>query len=860
MLNHVYFENARPAGISTLEVVGTEPLPFVPLKRTDLRGEVIGPLAALRLTHSFGFSSAQCDHAIDAIYRFPMPGDATVRGVAVRFGDVSIRVELKEREKGEGETELERAKSQGRPAAITLRESPDVFSLQISGIAPDQNVTVETLYIQVARPQGAGWRLRVPLTSTPRYAREEERRSRVSPALPLTVLRAPEHRFSLNLLVGGACAVQSTTHGLTIAREGSAFRVRLANEDVLPDRDCILSWESTRGDERPALQVFTQEDVDSGHVYFLALVAPPASYDRARTVPREMIVMVDYTGSMNGSTWRAAEWAVARFLGDLSERESFNLGLVHTSIRWFSPNLCAAQWPAVKSAMKFLKSQLVLGGRGLGVALEQAFGLPRVEEEHARHILVISDSAVTYGDRVLELLDEDALRDDRRRVSILGIDSAPNSFPALQLAERGGGVSHFLTSEHEAEDITTALEAVLAEWSEPIAAGLRLEVDQPGAQAVGREVAVRGEVSSIDLGELFASRALWVAGRVPATEQGTLRFRLVAANGAELTARNAQVAEETLAASAIKPLFGARRVLNLEHVIQTARCLEEVFDALQRLGYDHREALPSLPEENVENLRQVVMTDLRTLLAREALDFSVASSETTLVARRREAGNPVETSVPVVSALPAGWPQDFLGTGPLSFGISGSRGGASTWRASASFSAPQPPRFKAVLAPPTVQQDATSSLPFGSHSAPPQVSPIVAGPAGSPQTTPENGLLIVYSGQPALANGETVLFDSTKNSTPFPLPGKATFNRLIVQFPDGDPDPSSLDPALSLLLYLDDLASPRAKVRIVDLARLGGERPLHVRKNFTQPVRIVLVDPNGAWRTEAQWLEVFLGW
>ena len=117
------YENARPDGFGVLEVVGDGDAGparrFVPLRRTELRGEVAGPLAALRLTQAFGYAAAQCDRVLEAAYRFPLPGDAAVTAVRVRFGDAEIRAELKERQ--QAEADYDRAREQGRQAALATR-------------------------------------------------------------------------------------------------------------------------------------------------------------------------------------------------------------------------------------------------------------------------------------------------------------------------------------------------------------------------------------------------------------------------------------------------------------------------------------------------------------------------------------------------------------------------------------------------------------------------------------------------------------------------------------------------------------------------------------------------------------------
>ena len=108
--------------------------------------------------------------------------------------------------------------------------------------------------------------------------------SRHAAGQPLLLLRDPGHRFSLDLAVRGAAAVESHTHQLTAAEEGDGVRVRLRDGEVTPDRDCVLTWRPRREGERAALQVFLHDDPAAAQVYFLALVAPPSARDSGRRV------------------------------------------------------------------------------------------------------------------------------------------------------------------------------------------------------------------------------------------------------------------------------------------------------------------------------------------------------------------------------------------------------------------------------------------------------------------------------------------------------------------------------------------------------------------------------------------------
>jgi Ca-activated chloride channel family protein len=841
---------------------------FIPLKRTELCGDVAGPLAALRLTQVFGYSAAECTGVLEAVYRFPLPGDAAVTAVRVQFGDVAIRARLDDRARAE--TDYATARREGRQAALATRESPDVFTLQVAGLRPEQEVTVETRFVQLARPEGPGWSLRLPLTTAPRYVRGDEAGTRPAAGQPLGLLRDPGHRFTLDLAFRKAAAVDSPTHRLDVTRDGDGHgdrrRVRLSAGAVVPDRDCVLTWRPEQDPARPALDVVLHEDTATGQVYFLALVAPPATHDVGRGLAREVVLLVDHSGSMSGAKWQAADWAVERFLSDLTGRDAFGLGLFHNTCKWFATTRSKhththpAEPEAVQKAVAFLKANQDSGGTELGVALEQALGLKRSPSAAARHVLVITDAEVSDAGRILRLADEEAQQADRRRISVLCIDAAPNSALALELAERGGGVARFLTSDPEQDDIATALDAILADWSEPVLAGLRLEVDRTTVTAAGRAVGNASESgwSAIDVGDLPAGRPLWVVGRAPRGAAGSLSFRLATGRGHEMAACRCALAGEVPEGPALKALFGARQLIGLEHLMHSGREGDALREGLHRLGYDPRQVLDAPPESRqkvyAENARAAA-EPLRALLVQEALGFGLACSETAFLAERTEAGQVVEGRVAVFNALPAGWSEDFVDAlccaGPPS-GFAG---------ATALFASYSGGYDAMALSPPPAASRGKVRGRLGKSffaAAFAHPSPIEMAPAPSAAST------VVFSGTPAPAgaDGVAILFDSARDQPRVGLPDEATLARLVVRFPDGMPDPKRVDPRLELQIFVDDLTAPRAKVALATLIKQRGERPLNLRKGPGQAVRISLADPAGVWTRGggAPRIEVALAW
>jgi Ca-activated chloride channel family protein len=838
MLNRTAFWNTLPDGVAVLEIPREEGQRlFVPLRETSIAGEVAGPLAALRVTHTFGYTRADFDRPIEALYRFPLPGDAAITAVSVRFGDVTIDAELQDRE--EAEQAYGAAKEAGQQAALLTRESPNVFTLRLTGLAPEQPIVVATSYGQLAPPTAEGWSLRLPLTTAPRYVREDEAESRAAEGQPLAVLRDPGHRFSLDLLMREAGAIESPTHPLAIAEEEGGQRVNLRDGAVVPDRDCVIAWRSQQEATRPLLGVLTEVDLAAGQTYFLATLAPPAQPAPGEVCAREAILLVDHSGSMSGAKWEAADWATRRFLGDLTPRDTFALGLFHDTTAWFAPRPEAATPEAVARATDFLLTNTSSGGTNLGVALEQALGLERDQAGRARHLLIVTDAEVSDADRILRLAEEEVRRDGRRHIHVLCIDAAPNGYLATALAERGGGVVRFLTSAPEEGDITGALDAILADWVAP----LRLDVSL-ACEGGSIEGVQGGSAATLPLGDLPAGRTIWAVGRTPLVASTILRARDRSGSFAEA---RATALPKTALLPALKALFGARRVLALEHLQGAGYGPDELRAALTRLGYDPAQALaPTSGERKLyqENARMATQGALRALLVAEALRYGLASAETAFVAVRREAGERVAATVVVANALPAGWSPTFA------------MGGRGMMRMAASFAAPAP-------IPGRVSEQRYDYKRSGGRGgflnklagafAPPPSAPMMEA-MSAPRA---QGTTTIFSGVPQVSFGSAILFDATTaNAITLPAPGR--LSRLTVRLAGGT-SPAPLDGSLILDLFVDDLAAPRVSVALAAILAQGGTRPLNLAWRAGQPLRLVLRDPAGICAREGLALEIMLG-
>jgi Ca-activated chloride channel family protein len=130
------------------------------------------------------------------------------------------------------------------------------------------------------------------------------------------------------------------------------------------------------------------------------------------------------------------------------------------------------------------------------------------------------------------------------------------------------------------------------------------------------------------------------------------------------------------------------------------------------------------------------------------------------------------------------------------------------------------------------------------------VAEIKSAPAGP--AVPTDVRITIGDGQHVPADG-AVLFDSASGDE-----GQFTF--LSVAFADKTITANVLDPELTLLLFVGDLTAPRARVKLIDIIKLGGRRPLNLRRGGSEPVRLTLEDPSGARKTGVPAMEIVLGW
>ncbi|HYO87991.1 MAG TPA: VIT domain-containing protein [Candidatus Limnocylindrales bacterium] len=294
--------------------------------------------------------------------------------------------------------------------------------------------------------------------------------------------------------------VYSPSHNIAISRAAgdlNAVSVGFEASDYRADQDFSLFW----GVDAEAIDVnlLTYRDSAVEDGFFLLLVQPPLTVDPNTVAPKDLILVVDQSGSMDGDKWTQAQDAARYVLENLNAEDRFNAILFSTGTRVFSSGL---EGPGTASeAAAWIDGQFPEGGTNINDALLQAFG--QTSPERQTTILFITDGIPTEGeedsDQILANLE--AAAPVNARVFTFGVGDDVDTFLLDKIATNFGGASSYV---RPSERIDEEVASLYTKISAPVLTNLELTVDG---------TMIDSTYPTLPLPDLFAGSQLAVAGR-----------------------------------------------------------------------------------------------------------------------------------------------------------------------------------------------------------------------------------------------------------------------------------------------------------------------------------------------------------
>ncbi len=464
-----------------------------PLLSSDVRIRVTGPIARTVLTQTFQ-NPAQA--WAEAIYAFPLPETAAVDHLRMRIGERVVEGEIQE--KKTARKTYEAARSAGQRSVLVEQHRPNLFTTEVANIAPQSEIQIEIEYQQELRWRDGQFSLRFPMAITPRFNPRatglEQNLGTINGwallpgELPNAVGMSPASaaqdettkpvnlnptRLSIDLQPGFALAsIDSPYHPIQEQWQGDRVIVTLADQTTAADRDFELRWRPTPASEPQA--AYFIESGPEGDYGLLMLMPPQDGFAQRHARPREMILIIDTSGSMGGEPIRAARAALLNALATLQPEDHFNLIEFSSRARALFPQAMPADPTNLRQAKEFTQALRAGGGTQMRPALELGLAQSDPEAEpRLRQIVFITDGAVSNEAELMSLIHQ---RLGQSRLFTVGIGSAPNAHFMTEAAHFGRGSFSYVANAAEVE---VAMKLLLRQIARPALTDLKLQLPVP---------------------------------------------------------------------------------------------------------------------------------------------------------------------------------------------------------------------------------------------------------------------------------------------------------------------------------------------------------------------------------------------
>jgi len=411
---------------------------------TDIQVDITGLIARVEVTQKFSNHSNQW---AEGIYRYPLPQGAAVDRMYIKVGERILEGEIQEKETAR--RVYEKARDNGQTATLVEQQRRNQFETRLANIGPGEAIEITIGYLQNVSYNDMSYHLRIPMTFTPRWTPGRASGALLAPhtlaagQLPATPIPEPvlapssssnDHGLTLqaNLIsTFEFAAIESRYHDVDIRQVDSGYRIELLDPYAITDRDFDLSWTPAL-QSMPSVSLTTFNDGES--VYAQLMLAPPLA-NSITAQAREVILIIDTSGSMEGGSLEQAQAALVHALKSLGPDDNFNLLQFNSVTEALFDQSVPVTQTSLYVAQNFINSLQANGGTDMAPALKSALAMPDIPGL-MRQVVFVTDGAVGNESQLLQRV---AANLDDSRMFTVAIGHAPNSWFMRKAAEIGRG-------------------------------------------------------------------------------------------------------------------------------------------------------------------------------------------------------------------------------------------------------------------------------------------------------------------------------------------------------------------------------------------------------------------------------------
>ena len=488
----------------------------LPVAESDIVVSIRGDLASVTLVQVFENPHATPVHAR---YVFPMPPEAAVHAMRMQSGDRMIEAEI--HRKPEARALFEAAKERGSQAALLDQHRPNVFTQEVANLMPGQPIRVEISYAHAVEKIDLDYVLRVPLVIGPRFVADAGTTERSVDPEPGAPTRRPDEPEGVSIgtwslpasspvarpettwgqvglsvsLMGGVPVqvVESPSHDVTItAIDDTTRHVVLTDGRAPGDRDFVLRYRLAA--TQVSVGATTSSDRQSG--FLSLLVEPPVHANVDDITPREVVFVLDCSGSMSGVPLEVAKRLMRRMLPELRERDHFRIIRFSDAASDMTEMPLPATDFEIREALRYVDGLYGSGGTMMTSGVRSALA-PGTPADAIRIVIFMTDGYIGNDLEVVRLIDD--LRGEARLFSF-GIGSSVNQYLIKEMARVGRGTCTIVAPN---DDAAAAAEALAERLRTPVLTDI--EIDWGDAPIL--------DVSPSEIPDLFMGTSLRVMAR-----------------------------------------------------------------------------------------------------------------------------------------------------------------------------------------------------------------------------------------------------------------------------------------------------------------------------------------------------------
>ena len=584
----VFAQGAQKVTEGVLQVTkpdGTA-LGVAPLQHTDVKAAISGFLARVTVTQEFANPFGE---KIEAVYVFPLSQNAAVDDMTMQVGArAAIKGKILRRE--QAQEVYETAKRAGQVASLLDQERPNIFTQSVANILPGEKVVITISYVETLKYEDGTYTFAFPMVVGPRYIPGDATgqqspggrlpdtdkvpdASRITPPVAAKGMRAG-HDISLEVTLDAGVpldGMECKSHAIDTNQLGASRAiVKLRNENEIPNKDFVLKYDVAGRKTADAL--LTHRDERGG--FFTFILQPPDRVEAKDVNPKEIVFVVDTSGSMEGFPLDKAKESMKLALDNLYPTDTFNLITFagDTNILFDKPV------PATKANLA--KAQAFLAGRAGGGGTEMMKAIraaldPSDAQDHVRIVCFMTDGYVGNEGEIISEIQ----KHPKARVFSFGIGSSVNRFLLDKMAEEGRGEVEYVSLQ---DDGSAAAKRFHERIRNPLLTDVQLDWN-------GLAVA---DVYPKRLPDLFSAKPVVIYGRYTKSGAGVIRLKGMMA-GREVTREiPVELPEVKTEHDTLATLWARARVDDLTAQdyagVQNGAAKPEIKETITQLGLEYR--------------------------------------------------------------------------------------------------------------------------------------------------------------------------------------------------------------------------------------------------------------------------------